>query len=286
MLDFMVWLQNFRTPFLNKVVELITISAEEMVLIAVICIFLWTVNKEYGYKIGLAVILSSVTNAALKLSFKTPRPWLLDDRIQPIRQHTATGYSFPSGHTQGGATLWFSLFELFKKTWLRILAVVMMILIAISRVYLSVHTPADVVAALGFAILITYFSQWVMDRIMKKRETFWLILIAVIALIGLIQFPHESYAKLAGLLVALPLCYYVESNFIRFTTKAVWWKQILKVILGLAIAMLFKEGLKLIFPEALFFEFLRYFFVGVGAICLAPWLFVKFKLSTQEKKRR
>jgi membrane-associated phospholipid phosphatase len=285
MLDFMVWLQNFRTPFLNKLVELITISAEEYVLIAALCIFLWVINKEYGYRLGLAIILSSVTNAAIKLSFKTPRPWTLDERIVPIRQETATGYSFPSGHTQGGATLWFSLFDKYEKKWLRALSVIMIVLIAFSRVYLSVHTPADVAAAIGLAILITYFSNWVMDRVTEKRETFWLPLLAFIAIVGLLIFPDASYVKMAGLLVSLPLAYYLETKYIRFTTQADWWKQILKVILGLAVTLLFKEGLKFIFPDQLFFHFLRYFFTGLAGIVAAPWLFVKLNLAKQTKKR-
>ncbi len=87
---------------------------------------------------------------------------------------------------------------------------------------------------------------------------------------------------MAGLLLAILPAYYIETKYIRFDPKAIWWKQILKVILGLAITFLFKEGLKFIFPEALFFEFLRYFFIGLGAVLLSPWLFIKFKLSKKQ----
>lgn len=283
MFDFMVWLQNFRTPFLNKFVEAITISAEEMILIAVICIVLWTINKEAGYKLGLSVILASTTNTIFKLIFKISRPWLLDDRIIPIRQQTATGYSFPSGHTQSGAAMWYSLFESFKKNWFRTLAVIMMLLIAFSRVYLSVHTPADVVASLALAVLITFFAHWVMDQVIHKGFTFWLVILAFVAIMGLVAVKNASYAKMAGILIALLPGYLIESKYIRFSPKAVWWKQILKIALGLTIALGLKQGLKLVFPDQIFFDFLRYFFVGGGAICLAPWLFVKLKLSEQEK---
>ena len=139
MIEFMVKLQEYRTPLLNKIAEIVTITAEETFLIAVMCLVFWCLSRENGYKLILSIIFASALNSALKLLYKVDRPWVKDSRIVPLRQQTAGGYSMPSGHTQVGASLWFSLRRSYRKTWFTIIAYVMMILIAASRVYLGVQ---------------------------------------------------------------------------------------------------------------------------------------------------
>lgn len=202
MIDFMVMLQEYRTPLLSKIVELITITAEETTLIVVMCIILWCVNKKIGYKIGLSIILASATNAALKLMFNVERPWVKDDRIIPIRQETATGSSFPSGHTQSGAAMWFSLNRSFKNTAFRIISILMMVLIAISRVYLSVHTPMDVVGALILSVIIVLLAHYIMNIAIDKNNIIPLVIVSALAVVGLFFYKDESYYKMAGILIA------------------------------------------------------------------------------------
>ncbi|HPG42915.1 MAG TPA: hypothetical protein PLJ98_03805, partial [Acholeplasmataceae bacterium] len=76
-----------------------------------------------------------------------------------------------------------------------------------------------------------------------------------------------------GGFVGFAVGYYVEKRWIKFDVKAVWWIQIIKVVFGLAIAFLIKEGLKVVFPEKIFFDFIRYLLIGVWAACGAPFIF-------------
>lgn len=282
MIDFMVKLQEYRTPLLNKIVELITISAEEMTLIIFMCIVFWCISREHGYKLILSIIVASASNAVLKLIFKVERPWVKDSRIEPIRQSTATGYSMPSGHTQVGTSMWFSILRSFRKNWLTILGYTMMLLIAVSRVYLSVHTPQDVIAGLIFCVIGVLISHYLVDRAMENNTAVPFLVLAVIAIVGLFFVESETYYKMTGLLLALPIAFFLENKYIKFEAKTKWWKQLLKGIVGFAVVMIFKEGLKFILPEGLIFDALRYFFVGVAAVYLAPLVFVKLKL-TQSK---
>jgi len=282
MIEFMLKVHEFRTPLLNKIVEYITISAEETVLILVMCIVYWCISREHGYKLILSIILASAASAALKLVFKVDRPWVRDERIVPIRTETAGGYSMPSGHTQTGASMWFSVQRSFKKTWLTILAYTMMLLIAFSRVYLGVHTPQDVLAGMGFAIVGVLISHFAVNKALEKNSVIPFLMLAAIAAIGLSFFVDAGYYKMTGLFIALPLAFYLENKFVRFNAKTKFFKQILKLIIGFVIVMVFKEGLKLVFPDIIIFDTLRYFFVGVAALYLAPQIFVLLKLS--EKK--
>ncbi|MBN2878149.1 MAG: phosphatase PAP2 family protein [Clostridia bacterium] len=282
MIELMLKIHELRSPLLNKIVEYITISAEETVLILFMCIVYWCISRENGYKLILSIIFASASSAALKLIFKVERPWIKDERIVPIRTETAGGYSMPSGHTQTGASLWFSLQRSFRKTWLTIIAYTMMLLIAFSRVYLGVHTPQDVLAGLGFAVVGVLISHFAVNKALEKNSVIPFLIFAAVATVGLSFFVDEGYYKMTGLFIALPLAFYLENKFVRFTAKTKFFKQILKLIIGFVIVMVFKEGLKLVMPDFIIFDTLRYFFVGIAALYLAPQIFVLLKLS--EKK--
>jgi len=283
MLDFMVWLQQFRSPVLDFIVEAITITGEENVLLVGICLIYWSINKKLGYIVGLAVVMSSCFNAALKEILQVARPWTLDDRIIPIRQETATGYSFPSGHTQNSGAFWFSIAIYVKRKSFTIIALVMMVLVAISRVYLSVHTPLDVAAGLLFAVGFAFLSYHLINKLQEKGIS-WYFTFVWIVLIGLMFFIRtETYFKMAGVTLAIIPSYILEQKYIRFDVRGKLFKQIIKVLIGLVIALGIRLGLSAIFPEMLIFDFIRYFFMGLGILILAPWIFVKLKLSEKIK---
>ncbi len=283
MLDVMVWLQQFRNPVLDVIVEAITITAEENVLLIAICLLYWCINKKMGYVVGLAVVLSNNVSSFLKDIFKIERPWVLDDRIIPIRKHTATGYSFPSGHTLSGTSLWASIALCVKKKKFTVLAIIMMLLIAVSRVYLSVHTPLDVGIALILAVGIAFLA-YAMITALQDKGIYWGILLLYIVLIGSLFFiKTETHYKMSGVLLSFLPSYLIEKKYIRFNVKGKWWKQALKVIIGIAVALGIRLGLGAVFPEMLIFDFIRYFLMGMGILVAAPWLFVRLKLSASTK---
>jgi len=281
-LDFMVKLQEFRTPILNKLVEFITITAEETLIIVVMCIIFWCISREYGYKLILSVVIAAVSNSALKTILNVDRPWIKDDRIIPIRQETATSSSMPSGHTQTGSSMWFSISRSFRKKLLIIISYVMMISIAASRVYLSVHTPQDVLVALVLSVVGVLLAHRLVDIALKNNSTFVFTILALIGFIGLFFFKGEAYYKMTGLLIAFPLAFFLENKYVVFQAKAKFYKQILKIVIGFIVVLIFKEGLKFILPESVIFEAVRYFFVGISAIYLAPQIFVSLGLSKRK----
>lgn len=281
MLDFLVWFQQFRNPVLDFLAEAITISAEENVILVAICIIYWCINKKAGYVIGLAVVLSSAVNSALKDIFKVIRPWNLDDRIIPIRKETATGYSFPSGHTQTGASFWTALALTVKKKWFIIISIIMMLLIAYSRVYLSVHTPLDVIAGLLLAVLIACLSYYMIHVMKISTARFVFVITSVILIIMLLFIKTETFYKMAGVTLSFLPSYMIEYTWIRFNVKSKLWKQAAKTLIGFVIAFGIRFGLSAIFPEVLIFDFIRYFLMGIGILILAPWIFIKTKLSTK-----
>lgn len=88
-----------------------------------------------------------------------------DFQIVEAARADATGYSFPSGHTQNIVGTTASIFASRKETWVRIVCIVLMVLVPFSRMYLGVHTPLDV----GVAFL-TAAWRWLRRSIRRSGQ--------------------------------------------------------------------------------------------------------------------
>ena len=149
-MKYLQWLATFRNPVLDTFFEIITELGFEMVALGAICIIFWCINKNFGYKMGFVYFASGMLVQGLKITFRVPRPWKRVDGFSPVgnAMDKATGFSFPSGHTQSATTLFGSLAFYFKKTWAKILCVVLFLLVGFSRNYLGVHYSSDVIVSM------------------------------------------------------------------------------------------------------------------------------------------
>ena len=107
------------------------------------------------------LFFGTVLNQFLKLLCRVPRPWVLDPEFTIVEsaRADATGYSFPSGHTQNSVGTFGVLGQCARRTWVRILCGILMILVPFSRMYLGVHTPADVLTAAGTALALVFLVK-------------------------------------------------------------------------------------------------------------------------------
>ena len=140
------WLEGLRTPWLDSLMSAVTELGDETVFMVAGLVILWCVNKRWGFRFLLTGLTGSVVNQLLKAIFLIPRPWVLDPSFTIVESARAgaTGYSFPSGHTQSAATLFGTLAMWSRRRWSTLLCVAMVLLVGFSRMYLGVHTPADV----------------------------------------------------------------------------------------------------------------------------------------------
>ena len=114
---------------------------------------------------------------------------------------------------------------------------------------------------------------------MQEKGLRWYFIFIWIVLIGLMFFVKtETYFKMAGVTLSFIPSYLIEQKYIRFVAKGKLFKQIIKILIGLTIALGIRFGLGAIFPETLIFDFIRYFCMGIGILVFAPWIFVKTKL--------
>lgn len=290
-MEILQFLADHRTPFLDSLFQLITYLGEETFVIAIICWLYWCKDKTLAYAIGFTYFVSGLLVQGLKITFRIPRPWVLDPQFQavPSAIPAATGYSFPSGHTQSGTALYGSLALFTKKKWQSIVAVLIFLLIAFSRMYLGCHTPKDVLTAMLISLAASFFFHWLFYR--KKRifshdgVTALLLSLCALALmaytcllshIGLLPLIYASdCAKASGAGLAFGLGYYLEHRFLNFSLPDTTKKGVLRLLIGLAVTLCIQGGLKPLLGTSVAAGFGRYFLVVLWILILYPWLFSK-----------
>ena len=257
-------LQEIRNPALDAVLQLITRLGEETVFMVAAIVVFWCISKKGGYYLLSVGFLGTVANQWLKIVFRIPRPWVLDPNFEIVEsaREAATGYSFPSGHTQSAVGTFGGIARMTEKKWLRWVCIAIALLVSFSRMYLGVHTPLDVGVSLVIAtVLVLVFWPIVKKAEEKPSVMGWLLLGllafcgAFLAFLAVYPFPADvdadnlSHAvenawKLTGAIGGMLIAWGVDRKYIRFEVKAVWWAQLLKVALGLGIVVGIKAGLK------------------------------------------
>ena len=272
-------IQTIHSPLLSAFFTAVTITAEEYFFIIVAAWILWCRDKEIGYRIGFAFLSGAVLNPILKNLFQVIRP-IGREGIESMRIHTATGYAFPSGHTQGAASFWTGVMTTLRRRWAWILGSVMMLLVAFSRLYLGVHWPADVVGGLAVGILWVVAVNRLYDRARNSRQPALLLVCIVPLMGGLLFIPRDhSYIVAAGALLGFWSGYVLETRYIHHLPAAARAHlHAVKLLCGLAVVLLLQTGLKALlpFPPAVS-DLLRYFLIGLWLTAGAPFVFSLFK---------
>lgn len=268
-------IQSIANPFLDGLFQFITMFGEEAILIPLIAVIYWAFNKKMGEYIAYASLTSVLVNGAIKDIFKAKRP-IGEPGIRSLRVETATGYSFPSGHTQGTASFWSAIAIYLKNNYMYAISALIIILVAISRLYLGVHYPKDVLFGAIFGILTSFITYKLFNKVNNKTALYFGTFI--IFMPALLYAHSADFIKGMGTFLGFALGIYVEKKYVNFSVEGKSVNKILRVVIGLAILILLKVGLKAVFPNKLVFHFLRYFIIVFFGIGLYPAIFKKLKL--------
>ena len=146
---------SFLAEFLSKM----TYFGEMNITLIIMALIYWCINKEFGTYLLMGWSGNRVVNGLLKVTVCAYRPWIRDARIVPYADSkaTATGYSFPSGHSMNAASLFGG--AAIRKELPRLLRIVLGVifgLIAFSRIYLGVHTPQDILVGSAAGLLVMW----------------------------------------------------------------------------------------------------------------------------------
>lgn len=303
-MQFLYLLEKIRVPVLNEFMLLITRLGEETAFLVAALIVFWCVDKYKGYYVLGVGLMGTLLSQFMKLLCRIPRPWVKDPNFTILEQarEGAGGYSFPSGHTQSAVGTFGSVAASVKKRTVQIICIVIAVLVGFSRMYVGVHTPADVLVGALLSLVLIFGLKPLM--LGKKKQIHWvfagmlLLSIAFTLYVELYPFPAgldpHNYASalknsytLLGCCVGVLVVYAVDEKKLHFQTKAVWWAQILKVVLGLGAVLLVKEGLRApldaLFAGHLAARAVRYFLIVIMAGIVWPLSFRWFGKLGKEK---
>lgn len=268
-----------------------------MIFIVAAVVVFWCVSKWEGYYLMTIAFCGTVLNQFLKLICRVPRPWVRDPNFTIVEsaRAEATGYSFPSGHTQNAIGLFGGMARWGGRRWVRLGLTALALVIAFSRMYLGVHTPADVGVSLVLAAALVLGLYPLMRRAQEKPRYMGYVLAAMLVVSGAFVVFVEAYGfsadtdaenlasgignawKMLGAVAGMTLAWLLDRRYIHFETQAVWWVQVIKVAVGMALLLAIKSGLKAPLLALLGHEGLaggvRYFLLVLVAGAVWPLVF-------------
>ncbi len=297
-LTLMEWLQAHLPSGLIGAISLLSMFGEEMLMVAIMGFLYWSYDKEFGKFVGLNMLMANVLNPLIKNIFLRLRPYFASDRIRLLRKIdteadvydvAAQGYSFPSGHSASAVSVYGSVAAFTKKKWAVTMAVVLPLLVGISRVTVGAHYPTDVLAGWALGFLVVALVPWLKRRC-KSRTLFYALLLAVTAP-GFFFCTSTDYFSAYGMLLGFVLAEPFEEKFVRFENTRSPVRAVLRVVGGGAVYFGLNTALKLPFSG----EFLssgtlpsllvrtgRYAVVLFAVVALYPAL---FKLTARIGKK-
>ena len=300
-MDMLRAIAEIRNPVLDFFFETITHLGEETLFLVISIVFFWCVNKREGYFILLTGLFGTLINQAAKLAFRIPRPWVIDESFQPVGNSKieATGYSFPSGHTQNISTTLGAITAYKPNKWKTIILTTVIALVAFSRMYLGVHTFLDVSVSLlvGLGLILCFRPLFTSEERFNKALPY-IVAAATLASVSFLVFvlcvggdstlDAENYGSalknactLLGCTAGLVAVWFIDTRYTNFKTDGKWYAQVIKAALGFAIVLGIKSGLST--PLTLLFggnayvaRVVRYFLIVMFAGAVWPLTFKWF----------
>ena len=249
----------------------------------IVAIIYWSLNRKLGLQLAIFLPLVGSINSILKFAFHAPRPYWVSTDIKAI--HASSGFGMPSGHAQA-STVWLLAGSYLRNKWFWIIAILLTFLIGLSRPFLGVHFPTQVVAgwAIGIAVMICYlrFEEGVSSWFQKLKLYWQLLFVVGIAILIILagatillltgnwkmpldwivnaspylsldktllrSYSMASVAGNAGSFLGIAIGAILIGRAGGFQVGGVWWIRLVRIILGLACMFLLYLGLQKIVP--------------------------------------
>jgi len=285
-IEFIKSLQSIANDFLDFLFNAFSFLGEQFILIAILAFIYFVLDKEKGEFIAIILFSTTLLNNALKGIFLAKRPFEIDSDIINKRPSSSTGSSFPSGHSQIGATFYSSIYLYYPKKVNLYLISIVILLIGLSRIYLGVHFPTDVIVGIALGVIVAIFINYIYTKFKDYKFQIHLLILFIFTpllffyedfnlFIKIGKDFYKGYALLLGFILAL----YIEKKFVDFSNDVKIRTRLLRFIGGLLTAIIVYVSLKFAFIkiDTIITSFIRYFLLTFITIGLYPLLFLKVK---------
>ena len=261
-MQLLYFFESIRTPWLDRLMLALTEFGGEIAFLAVALIMYWCVDKRKAYYLMSVGFIGTITSQFMKIACQVPRPWVKDPNFTIVEaaREGAGGYSFPSGHSQSSTGTFGAIAMTASQKWLRIASICVCVIVPITRMYLGVHTPQDVLVGSSISIVLLLLLKPVVFNhdgkyIPKLFAGLVALAIAYVAYIELFPFPadidphnmasaQKNAYTLLGTMLGMAVVYWVDETKLHFSTEGTLKTQLLKVLGGIVAVLLIKEGLR------------------------------------------
>lgn len=308
-LPIITWLQGLGDWLLIPM-QAFTFLGSENFFLLVMPAFLWCFEVRLGFRIGLIMLSSQGINTIFKLLLGAPRPFWVSSEVKALS--TETSFGMPSGHSQTAVVVWGRLAAGLRRRWATVLLALVILMISISRLYLGMHFPTDVLTGwlVGIVLLWAFLrfeepiAAWLTKLGVPIQIVIAFLFSIVLILLGMlaqaisptppmdwalaaaqqsIEIDPQSIEGMissAGALFGLGAGGALLFSWNGFDASGIWWKRLLRYVVGVLGVALIYFGLKLVLPEGVqVLRYLRYALVGFWAAYLAPRTFVALRLA-------
>ena len=267
-------LQSVASPALDGIALAITNFGHEFSYVALLVIAYLVFDPNHGRRLGIYVLVAFYLNGLLKGVFDTERPYLIDPAVlrSEAAELTGPGAGFPSGHAQGAATFWGIAALYVRRPWFTALALLIIVLVSLSRIYLGVHLPIDVLGGLVLGGILVALAPFLDGIDIELPGALQIALgIGLPLLLHLFLPTPDSGLILGGMagFLTAPLIF-------RYDPPGGWGRRILAGLIGLVLVFAGLFGSSAILPEVLkrnpFGDFLRYLTLAYLGLLAAPAL--------------
>ncbi len=281
---------DWQHPFGNGVAYVLTFLGNELFYFLIIPLVYWCISKSFGIRLVYLFIVSIYINSWLKALFSIQRPVGIEG-VQSLYVSSAEVVShypydsFPSGHAQGSATLWGMIAYQLRNRLFWVFAVFLVASISLSRLYVGLHWPTDVLAGIFIAAFIIFLAvkleKWIVQWPEKAK---WFGAIAL-PIVMMLVFPAPEGMKYGGFLLGAGIGYMVEKKYIKMMIVKSVVKKAGALVIGLAGLFVIQQGVKMGLGDALLVDALRYALIGLWGLWWAPALFIKCRLYKRSRTK-
>ena len=286
-MEVITYIQTIASTPLDVVVLALTNLGSEQAYIVMLVVTYLGLSPRVGQRLGAALLASFYFNQTAKAFFDTPRPFVLEPSLlrSEAAGATALGPAFPSGHAQGAATFWLLAAYYVRKAWFWVLALTLVTAIALSRIYLGVHFPVDIVGGvlLALGVILAALLAFRLSRGLVGSPRWQLLITGV----GAPLLIHWRYPTADSALILGALAAFITGPVLlpyRLPRKA--WQRGLVAGLGVLLVFAGLVGSSLALPEAVkrsvLGGFLRYLLLGYIGTLFTPWLARRFGFAPHD----
>lgn len=251
-IPFIEWLQSLAGSgsFLYYLMNFISMFGEELMLVGILGLLYWGLDKKRGEKIGLFLITATLLTPLVKNIACRTRPFDSHPYVEGEggvhNFRDVDGYSFPSGHSSGSASVFVGTALAYKdkkKKWLWAVCCIIPVLVALSRNYLGAHYPTDVLAGLAIGVGTVFLMNLLIGVVKNKYFVYGGLL--VVGLAGFFYCTTSDFFTGYGIALGFTCALLFEEKVVNFKNTKVWWRIILRVAVGGLLFLGLNELLKM-----------------------------------------